>query len=156
MKYISGKLLTKSPVIYVKKQRIYYILKFFQHVRNMHFKGALLQKRIFSDFLNRQFLLGFSNLIEWHMSDPMFSPRVQVTFRRRRGRVFREYSILICIENNVKQKLERKESKGTSLSSGQVQLAVKYWWNRMLSGFQQYRIFLKLPRKRLRYYLGLG
>ena len=80
----SGKLLTTSPVIYVKKQRIYYILKFFQHVRNTHFKGALLQKQIFSDFLNRQFLLGFSNLIEWHMSDPMFSPRVQVTFRRRR------------------------------------------------------------------------
>ena len=25
---------------------------------------------------------------------------------------------------------------------GQVQLAVKYWWDRMLSGFQQYRIFI--------------
>jgi hypothetical protein len=27
-------------------------------------------------------------------------------------------------------------------TKGQVQLAVKYWWNRMLSGFQQYRIFI--------------
>ena len=80
------KLLTTSPVILVKNQRIYYIFNFFQHVRNMHFRRALLQKRIFSDFLNRQFLLDFSSLIEWHMSDPMFSPRVQVTFRHRRDR----------------------------------------------------------------------
>ena len=79
------KLLTTSPVILVKNQRIYYIFNFFQHVRNMHFRRALLQKRIFSDFLNRQFLLDFSSLIEWHMSDPMFFPRVQVTFRRRRA-----------------------------------------------------------------------